>query len=195
MAKVISPLLLAAGQSARFGSDKLLYSLTHNGETKPLILHAIEPWLENFSVLNIVVRPDNHELINTLQNAEFASHLRLIEAVGAETGMSASLISGIKATQHADAWLIGLADMPRLNPHVIHDSFNALLSGALLTQPEFEGRRGHPVGFSSQFLPELLKLTGDKGGKSILAPSAKDITVIKSRDESIYRDIDTKANI
>lgn len=190
--KTISPLLLAAGQSTRFGSDKLLHPVSHKDAVKPLILHSIAPWIDTFSMLNVIIRPDNDELIQLLQNSEFSRQLNLINSIHAERGMSASLVTGVVASQHADAWLIGLADMPFLNKTVIADSMSALQTGAAMTQPAFAGRRGHPVGFSSEFLPQLLALEGDKGARDILAASADRISVIPSEDAGIYLDIDTK---
>lgn len=195
MASKVSPILLAAGQSTRFGSDKLLHPLSHSGKSKSLILHAIRPWLSSFAMVNIVVRSGNHALITMLRHCEFSSHLKLINAIDAETGMSASLRSGINATQQADAWLISLADMPFIHQDVIQHSLEALSEGAKITQTEFSGKRGHPVGFSSRFLPNLLALEGDKGAKEILHASADLITVIASPDDGILRDIDNKESL
>lgn len=127
-----------------------------------------------------------------LQNSAFASRLRLIDAAKAETGMSASLMSGIKALQQADAWLFGLADMPFIQNEVIQASFKALKNGAEITQPEFEGQRGHPVGFSNSFLPELLALSGDKGARTILQRYPDQVMVINGLDKGIYLDIDSR---
>lgn len=195
MAKMITPLLLAAGQSTRFGSDKLLHPFSYKNDFKPLILHSIAPWLASFPILNVIIRPDNDELIHLLQNSEFSDQLTLINSVHAERGMSASLVSGIMASQHADAWLVGLADMPFLNKSVVADSLSALQSGAAITQPAFAGRRGHPVGFSSRFLSELLSLQGDKGGREILRAYPELILPIASPNDGIFKDIDSKESL
>lgn len=189
---MISPILLAAGQSRRFGSDKLIYPLQYQGETKPLILHTLRPWLEVFSQVTVVIRNDNPSLVEVLENSEFVSQLRLIPAANADLGMSASFITGIEATKQADGWLIGLADMPYIHRSVINDSLQALQSGAEITLPEFNSRRGHPVGFASVFLSQLMSLTGDKGARDILNSAAAQITLINSPDDGICQDIDTR---
>lgn len=194
-AKVICPIILAAGQSQRFGSDKLLHVLPYNGVNNPLILHSLTPWLDVFDHINVVVRPDNHALINMLEDSEFASRLTLITASNAAKGMSVSLVSGIEANKKADGWLIGLSDMPFIQSSVIVESLQALSAGAEITLPTFNGKKGHPVGFSSRFISQLLALTGDKGAKEIIASSPDNVTFIESPDSGISRDIDTRKNL
>jgi molybdenum cofactor cytidylyltransferase len=190
-AQSICPILLAAGQSRRFGSDKLLHVLSYQGEAKPLIIHALKAWLEVFPQVNVVIRGDNTALLDLLNQSPFLSRLTLITAEQAHQGMATSLVSGIKANQQADGWLIGLADMPFIQPSVIAESEALLQNGAAITQPEYKGRRGHPVGFAAAFLPQLLAINGDKGARDILSACASQISLVGSPDEGIYRDIDT----
>lgn len=193
--KVISPIILAAGQSKRFGSDKLRHPLKYRDITKPIIFHSLSPWLAVFESINVVVRPDNLILINMLKDSEYSSRLNLIFAMDAAEGMSASLVSGIEANKQADGWLIGLSDMPFVQSSVILDSFKALKSGAMITLPVFNGERGHPVGFASHYLSQLKTLTGDKGARNIIASSPDKITFINSPDQGIRLDIDTVDNL
>lgn len=193
--KVIRPILLAAGQSQRFGSDKLLHSVHYHNVNKPMILHSLKPWLDVFEHVNIVVRADNHALIQMLEDSEFSSRLTLLMATNATLGMSASLVAGIVANIDADGWLIGLADMPFIQSSVIVSALDALRSGAMITIPTFNGQRGHPVGFASHFRSQLLALTGDKGAKQIITASPYPITFINSPDSGILKDIDTRESL
>ncbi len=193
--KQISPIVLAAGQSSRFGSDKLLHPVTVRSESRPLILQALSPWLEVFAEINVVVRKDNTALLRLLADCDESSQLRLIPAAAAHQGMSQSLIAGIRANSDADGWLIGLADMPYLKRGVIADCLAAMNAGSAITLPEFEGRRGHPVGFDYRFLPQLLALTGDSGAREIIHSSQTYVCSISAGDEGIFRDIDMKDDI
>lgn len=193
--KVVSPILLAAGQSQRFGSDKLLHTMQHQGVNQAMILHSLKPWLDVFTQINVVIRADNHALIQLLQDSEIASRLTLITATNASRGMSASLVSGIEANRESDGWLLGLSDMPFLESAIIGKSLEALTAGAEITRPTFNGKMGHPVGFSSNFRSQLLALSGDKGAKEILTSSPDQITFINSGDDGICRDIDTHESL
>lgn len=191
----ICPVLLAAGQSRRFGSDKLLHVLSYQGEAKPLIMHTLKPWLEVFSQVNVVIRADNIALLDLLNQSSLSSRLTLITAEEAHKGMAASLVTGIEANQQADGWLIGLADMPFIDSTVIRASRQALEAGAEITRPEFDGHPGHPVGFAARFYPELVKLNGDKGARELIAASAESVITIPSQNHGIHKDIDLKAQL
>jgi molybdenum cofactor cytidylyltransferase len=191
----VCPIILAAGQSTRFGSDKLLHPIAHRNSYKPIVIHTLEAWLSVFNKVNVVVRDDNLALLSLLKQSELFNRLTLISASAPETGLSASLMSGIKANQTAPAWLIGLADMPFIQSCVINDSKLALEESASITQAEFNGQRGHPVGFNHFHLSELLQLDGDKGAKRILRSAPEKIVVINSPDDGVVRDIDTQDSI
>ena len=145
-----------------------------------------------FDQVDVIVRNDNAALIRLLKQSEFASRLNMIVSPDTDKGMSASLISGIKANSNADAWLIGLADMPFIHGSVIASSCAALESNALITLPTFRGKQGHPVGFAYNFLSALLSLRGDKGAREIISSSPDSITFIDSPDNGILMDIDTR---
>lgn len=194
-AKHIAPLVLAAGQSSRFGSDKLLHPVFYQGISKPLILHSLLPWVEVFPAVNVVVREDNVALLRLLTGCEISDRLRLITTANAYKGMSQSLIAGIKEHRQADGWLVGLADMPYLNSRVVAASLTALESGAAITMPEFCDRRGHPVGFAARFLSQLLTLSGDTGAKAIIDSSKERVCPIPADNEGIFRDIDRPEDI
>lgn len=189
-AKNIAPLVLAAGQSSRFGSDKLLHTISHQGDEKPLILHSLSPWVKVFPVVNVVVREDNEALLQLLTGCDISGRLRLIITANAHKGMSQSFIAGVKAHEQADGWLVGLGDMPYLGSRVIAASLAALEAGAQITLPEFMGRRGHPVGFAARFLPQLLALKADTGAKGIIQSHKKLVYPIQADNEGIFRDID-----
>ena len=194
-AKIISPLLLAAGRSQRFGTDKLIHPTTIDGQTQPLIVHTLQTWLIVFDQLNVVIHKENTQLLEILNNEPFSPQLNLIPVDDKERSMSASLISGVSATDTASAWLIGLADMPFISSYVLKASLNALENGAKITLPIFEQKRGHPVGFHSDFLLQLQALKGDQGAKKIIQANPQSITYINSPSNGIWLDIDTPEDI
>jgi molybdenum cofactor cytidylyltransferase len=184
----ITGVLLAAGSSARFGTNKLLVPLA---DGTPLAVVAARRLRAAVARCVAVVRPDDSELVFLLR----AEQLQIVECARAQDGMGASLACGISACADADAWLIALADMPFVLPDTIARVAAALRAGATLAAPIFQGRRGHPVGFDRRFAPSLLALSGDRGARTLLAQYDAQLTRVACDDPGILRDVDTPADI
>jgi molybdenum cofactor cytidylyltransferase len=163
-------LVLAAGQSRRFGSDKLMAKMPDN---QPMIAHCLKPLLslakDNNLDLCVITRPDNKPLINYLEHEEITYSL----CPDAYLGMGHSIAYGIKSYQSWQGWMIALADMPNIDLELltallekIEANPNDIIRPALTirgkTQP------AHPVYFPRRFGYSLSKLTGDKGAKSVI---------------------------
>lgn len=190
----LSPVMLAAGRSRRFGGDKLLSPLTLAGVTELLVVHSLNAWLAVFERLTVVIRPDHPDLLQLLsENPAYAGRLNLVVTEDADKGLGHSLAAAVAATQDASAWLIGLADMPAISSRTLQQSEQLLHQGAALTVPFHRGRQGHPVGFAQQYKNELLQLTGDKGAKSILQRN-KDLVHPVTADQGSVLDIDSRAD-
>jgi molybdenum cofactor cytidylyltransferase len=104
-------------------------------------------------------------------------------------GMSHSLQCGLKhAPADCAGWIIALADMPYVNTETITALVRAMQSGAGIAVPVHQGRRGNPVGFSREYLPQLLALRGDQGARSLL--KIYPVTEVEVDDAGIFQDID-----
>ncbi len=187
----ISAIVLAAGASRRFGSDKLLHPLTLNGMTLPLAAHSLLPWLETFSVTTVVVRSGTQAFCTAIETALGASTaIRWIICADAGQGMAASLAAGVRANPDAAGWLIGLADMPAIPSTAIAGVLDALLAGAELAAPFCDNRRGHPVGFAAVYRAALLNLKGDTGARCLLEHDIARLAQVEINDKGIFADID-----
>src|SRR5690554_6532107 len=95
----ISPILLAAGRSQRFGEqNKLLSPLSLNGVRQALLLHSLHRWLSVVDTISLVIRPQQPLIHQCVQADPLCqSRVRLIEAVEADRGMAHSLVAGIQA--------------------------------------------------------------------------------------------------
>ena len=194
----ISAIVLAAGMSQRFGSEKLLHPVTLHGITQPLAAHTLLQWLEVFDSITVVVRQDSGDFCTVIETAlgtSKAKAIRWVECVDAANGMSASLACGVRTNRNSQGWLIGLADMPLVPTSVIVSVRNALLSGAQLAAPAYAGRRGHPVGFASLFYPGLPSLQGDSGARFILEKNRNKIVLINTDDAGVIADIDVPDDV
>ena len=179
----LAGILLAAGRSRRFGSDKLLHPLP--GGT-PMALASAAALRAAVPRMVAVIRKDNEAL-----TALFAAW-RIPTAVAdqADSGMGASLAAGVAASANASGWLIALADMPFIQPHTIARVADALRRGAGMAAPSYEGQRGHPVGFSGAYLDELLKLQGDEGARAVIRRHAHGLVLVECNDPGVLVDID-----
>jgi len=180
---MICGILLAAGSASRFGSHKLLYPLP---DGTPIGVAAARHLKQGVEYAIAVVRPDDAKLAALLH----AEGLTTVVSEHAERGISASMVSAISATANADGWLIALADMPWIKPQTISTIAMMLEQGAHLAAPCHAGQRGHPVGFSHRFLPDLLGLTGDKGASDLMRTNIDLLEYFHCNDAGTLQDID-----
>jgi molybdenum cofactor cytidylyltransferase len=159
--RLIAGVLLAAGQSTRFGRQKLLESW--RGE--PLVRRTARTFLEaGLRPLVAVVSPDPR-LIEALAGLV----LTTVENAHPENGISGSIAIGLRALpQTTDAALIGVGDQPYLTAEAITALVRAFSPGRIIV-PRWGDHRGNPPVFDRRFFAELLTLEGDRGGQGVIA--------------------------
>ncbi len=177
-------LLLAAGRSRRFGSDKLLQRLP-DGRT--VLEASLAPLAASVDRVLVLVRPGPSPLHELLQE----KNIPYLEVPQADDGMGTTLAAGIRATAQARGWLVGLADMPCLQADTAARIVHALEQGALLAAPRHQGRRGHPVGFAACWQSQLAALQGNQGARSLLQSAAAQVVTMEVDDPGCLLDIDT----
>jgi molybdenum cofactor cytidylyltransferase len=138
-----------------------------------------------------IIHGDDLELKKTLA----AQGIESVINPEADLGMGSSIACGIRASQASDGWCILPADMPSVETKTVELIYKAISDGATIAAPYFQGRRGHPVGFSRAFLDELQSLAGDVGARYLLQRHAHDIRRVESNDGGILMDIDTPKDL
>lgn len=107
-------------------------------------------------------------------------------------GMGDSIAAAVRATPGAGGWLILPGDLPLVSSVTLRKVAGAL-AGHEVVLPTFEGRRGHPVGFSQRCGAHLEVLRGDEGAvrvvRHFLALDA--VLRLEVDDAGICADIDT----
>ena len=184
----ICGILLAAGASKRFGSNKMLHLL---GGGTPVAVAALANLRSAIPHVIAVVRPGATILENLLSEAGAT----VILCTDADEGMGVSLASAVRASGDVSGWVIALADMPYIQPLTIVKIATSLAAGAAIVAPAYHGRRGHPVGLSARFRPQLEALRGDAGARSVLEQNAGQVKLIEVDDAGVCRDIDTPADL
>lgn len=186
---MIVGILLAAGESHRFGSQKLLHRLP---DGTPLGLRSATNLVRAVDRAIVVVPPPTaRDLVDLFTNAGVEINV----CPRSSEGMGASLACGVRASANADGWLIALADMPFIQPSTIAAVAQALRDGAAIAAPVYDGRRGHPVGFSREYFVELAALSGDVGAKDIVQRDRARVMLLPADDPGIHRDIDTLGDL
>jgi molybdenum cofactor cytidylyltransferase len=193
MAATIRGILLAAGYSKRFGSNKLLQALPAGSPQAgtPIALAAARHFIEALPESVAVVRPRAQKLGKLLRDAG----CNTIVCKNAAEGMGTSLAAGVRATADAEGWIVALADMPFIRPETIRIVTKALQEGAAIAAPSFHGERGHPVGFARRFYEELSSLRGEDGARQFLTRHPEWVKLLEVDDPGVVRDIDEPSDL
>ena len=174
--------LLAAGQSSRFGMENKLEAEFLG---KPVGFHVTTA-LESIPFADRIVVTDGCQL-------DFASRgYRVIHNTDIAKGMSFSLHLGVQEAipSSTKAILIALADMPRVTAAHIYRLFDAF-DGPDAVVVSSNGEYPTPPGvFGSGQFDALLKLEGDEGARKLVAGGRH---VVTSPAELI--DIDTPEDL
>jgi len=172
-------IMLAAGQSSRFGSHKLMHKMP---DGRPLILHSLIPYLENDLPVCVICKSEDEVLVQLLKN----NKIRVLIAPDAHEGMGNSLSFGVKQLVSEGGWLIALADMP----YLLSSSVKKLLPNYqdTIVRPTVDEGAGHPVYFPHVYQAQLAQLSGDEGARNILKTAQ--VKYLSLEDSGCLVDVD-----
>jgi molybdenum cofactor cytidylyltransferase len=179
----IAAIVLAAGQSTRMGSNKLLAEI----DGAALVTRAVET-LKHARLDDIFV-VTGHES----KRVEAAvSGVRTVFNPHYAMGMATSLRAGLAAVE-ADAALVCLGDMPLVDAATIGKLISAFdpIEHRSICIPVFKGRRGNPVLWGRQHFPALMAIEGDQGGRALHETLADEIIDIPVSNDGVLKDADT----
>jgi molybdenum cofactor cytidylyltransferase len=213
----IPGVLLGAGGSERFGSEKLLARLP-TGER--LIERALRVHLQSrLSRLVLVVSPSLLKTIMENQGVLSFSRTRIAKKADQwyplscrwgegrlainedfKKGMSSSIHKGLTCLtdeEKAGGVLISLADLPFLTPQTINFLIGEFLRERVgMLVPVFNGTTGHPVIVDmARFKDEISQITGDIGLRVLMDKFRGAVQRIPWHDDSVMRDIDTAEDL
>lgn len=107
------------------------------------------------------------------------------------TGMHSSIKTGVKKLQDCDGFFICLADQPYFDHATLKLLINNFQKGKILT-PSFDGKRGHPVLISSEYISEIIQEPDGDYGCSYLLKRHKDhVVTLPVNSEGVLFDMDT----
>ncbi len=171
---MIACILLASGFGRRFGSNKLLYEI----DGVPMYQYALE-MLHTLSQQKI--NGQTIQIIVVSQYPHVEQHaqrlgMQAVHNADAAEGIAASVRHGVRAAQHADWLAFFTADQPELQAETVREFLTqAIQSGKPLASVASEGQPGNPTLFSGAWREQLLRLSGDAGGRKIMKQHPDDI--------------------
>jgi molybdenum cofactor cytidylyltransferase len=181
----IAGVILAAGESTRFGSSKQL--LDYHGQ--PFIRQVAQTALDAGLAPVIVVTGAHAAPVEAvIQDLPIV----VIRNRAWQNGQGSSIRAGIAAVTEPNTGGVVLlvADQPQVTVHVI----GALLErhaaeGAAIVAPLAADRRTNPILFDRDTFPDLLALSGDVGGRAVF--SNYKVDYVPWHDESLLFDVNT----
>ena len=192
----LEAVVLAAGAASRFGGGKLLAAFQGGALIDGALSAAFAA-----PARAVTVAWDADARVPAAAEAFAArigqsERLRLVHAERAAEGMAQSLKAAIAGLPPdcAGAYVF-LGDMPRVPIAVLAPLADAVAAGALAAAPTFGGQRGHPALFSAGLFPQLLSISGDRGGASVLQGLGDGLALVPAPDDGVLFDVDRPADL
>lgn len=185
--KNIFGILLAAGMSSRFGTDKLVYNLGGN----PLFLWSLRAACNSDLTGIIVVCGD--KLVPYLP---LNSRIKTVINSEPQKGQASSLRLGLSMLPaHSTHALILLADQPLISTSLINNFIALAHGGCTLSCLSNADYLGPPVLFAKKWFKRLKKIEGDYGAKRILIDERKLLHLMPVQFNGQEKDIDLQSEV
>lgn len=182
----IAAVILAAGQSTRMGSNKLLADL----HGRPLVAQTVER-VQASGVDEIVVVTGH--MGAEVQAALAGKQVRFVPNAAYAEGLATSVRAGITAVKHYDAAFVCLGDMPLVRAEDMQRMMAAfdLEEGRTLIAPVQGRKLGNPVLWGQEHFAQLMALEGDRGARGLLEVLRNTVVEIPVEHDGIMLDADT----
>ena len=185
----VAGVVLAAGLSTRLGRPKQLLDVCGEPLVRRITRIALASSLDTVTVVTGNAAGTIMPLLDDLGvviafNSDFAS------------GQASSIKAGLRAIPaDADAALILLVDQPTITPEILNRviEFFRHKRSAVVQARYTGGVTGHPVLFSRKLFPELMTVTGDEGGRTVVRDHRGSVRYVDFDCEPPH-DIDTDAD-
>jgi molybdenum cofactor cytidylyltransferase len=182
---VIWAVILAAGESRRMGTQKLLLPFGDATVIESVVLTALASRVDRVLA---VLGADRDAVRQKLEpfGIDFVINENFVK------GMLSSVQAGFAALPPAaEAAVVMLSDQPFLPAGVVDAVVEAFRrSGKGIVVPAFQGRRGHPVLIGLKYHDEVLALDPTDGLRRLMRAHPDDIFEAAVEDANILRDMD-----
>ena len=180
---VVGILLLAAGRSRRFGSDKRRARLAHSDRT--VLQMALDAVTGSGLPTRVCLRPDDSALAEALAS----QGIDALQCQRAHEGMGATLAEGVTRVTEWQGVIIALADMPRVLATTYRELARHSTQDAAIV-PVYRGQRGNPVCFGASWYARLMQCAGQSGARHLLEAHPQGVSHLAVDDPGVLRDVD-----
>ncbi len=183
---MIGAVVLAAGQSRRMGTQKLLLPLGG----KPMVARIVDEVLRGpVDPVLVVVDAQGRDVAAALAGRR----VTFVENVDPQADMLSSVRCGLRALPDAsEAALVVLGDQPGVTTEVIEMLIHAFRTGrGGIVVPACGGRRGHPLLFAAGYRGEVLTRYDGTGLRGLLQAHPDDVTEVEVHSPGMFDDLDT----
>jgi len=191
---LIACIVPAAGVSSRFPWNKLLY-----GSEKPLITQTLDNILNSALVSRIIVVTGHrsNEIVEAIRRYIDTGKVWITHNPNYNAGMSSSIKRGLEALRSELSLFRGVMVNPADAAWIhsgIYDyvSIKFLESGKKIAVATYQGKRGHPIIFSTSIFNELEAISEEtRGLKSVVNKYWYDTLLVETGYPGVLLDLDT----
>ncbi len=190
MKSTIAAVVLAAGTSSRFGTNKLV--LPFHGET--VIRRVTRTTLEaGASPVVVVTGHEREAIIAALHDMPVVfAHNPSYQAGERASSIKTGLRHLLDHAPAAQAALIVLGDQPLVRPLTIRKLMQAFTQGCgSILAPRHGHERGNPVLIGRVWWQEALRLQSEASMKALLRSHPASLAYVLVNDVGVVRDVDT----
>lgn len=181
----VNAIIMAAGLSKRMNQNKLQMKI-NSKYIYEFIFETIKNCSDCFNEIIVVAKDDE------ILDAAYKSGFKTVRNEISHLGQSASVKLGIQNSDKADGYMFFVADQPFTKESTIRKMLSVFdKNPSSIVMACYKATNGNPVIFSGIFAEQLMKLTGDTGGKMIVKNNIDKVIKVQIQSEDEFLDIDT----
>lgn len=179
----LGAVLLAAGSSSRFGSNKLIFPIGG----RPMSQYTMQLAIAASGLHRIVVVTGYPEVIQLV--CEYNLELALNDEP--HKGQAHSVKIGLNRCLDCDGCMFFVCDQPLLSLSTVNEMIERFRREPdKIICASWQGRRGSPVIFPKELFPQLMKLEGDTGGRAVIQSNFDLLSLVETSDPAELEDMD-----
>lgn len=175
---MLAAVILSGGASRRMGSPKAL--LSYQG--RPFLEHLLDVARHpKIGVRRVVLGADAEPIAKEINLASD----EIVINEDWEKGQLSSIQSALRSLPpQTDGMILFLIDHPLISSALVEELIETFYSSRKpIVLPVYEGRRGHPVIFSSSLYEDLMKAPLETGARSVVWERGGEVQVVQTNEE------------